>query len=134
MKRLTLIILVLLCVVTVKLYAQNKMIVKYVAEIQHDEHGSGFDCSYYIFMTDEHGTAVAPIQSFIFGIWSYIFKELVQIPYRVTTRVAQMVKIPGVICPESYTMSPCIVSGIFYEGCSYIFPLFPDQPPGTGNE
>jgi hypothetical protein len=102
--------------------AQVRQDVTYAVNIIHGDHLAGFNCQYYIVVTDERGRAIAPPQQFRPGVWTYTVKELGTVT---GTRIAKMVRNTQVICPDALNFAPDSRSGIFKGGATYLFNLVP---------
>ncbi len=110
---------------------QAKQAVTYVVNVVHGDHLAGYDCMYYILLTNERGQLIAPAQAFRLGVWSYTFKETGPVT---GTRVAKIVKNPNVICPNAVTFQPDSKSGTFRAGETYTFDLIPIELGPTSGE
>jgi hypothetical protein len=103
--------------------AQVKGEINYVVNITHGDHLSGFNCQYYIVVTDERGRAVAPPQQFRLGTWSYNIKE--KTATMTGTRIAKIVLNTQMICPDALNFAPDSKTGTFKDGATYLFNLVP---------
>jgi len=101
--------------------------VTYVVKINHDVNLAGFNCHYYVTITDDNGNAIAPAQPFRFGQWTYIFKEYSSAAQTAHFRVATMTKDSYSICPDSYNFTPQSLKGPFEIGQTYTFILTPEM-------
>jgi hypothetical protein len=110
---------------------QARQDIAYVINVNHGDHLTGFNCTYYLFISDERGKMVAPPQVFRNGIWTYTFKELGPVT---GTRTAQMVRDPNIACLGSYSFAPATMSGTFKGGASYLFNLTPVSGSTTSSD
>ena len=75
---------------------------------------------YEVVMTDANGLQIGESQTYHPGISNYYFTE----PGPVHgTRVARMVQMP--LGPKSFNIRPCVKTGIFNGGATYIFVIVP---------
>jgi hypothetical protein len=75
---------------------------------------------YEVVITDETGKQIGESQTYHPGITDYVFTE----PGDVRgIRIARMVQIP--LGPKSINIRPCVKSGLFLGGATYVFVIIP---------
>jgi len=106
--------------------------VTYIVKIDHNVDLAGFNCNYYIVISDESGKAVAAAQPFRMGQWSYVFQEYTNTAQTAHTRTATMTKDSHSICPDSYIFAPKSLNGPFDTMQTYTFVLIPEKAQPVG--
>jgi hypothetical protein len=103
-----------------------KQKVTYVVTIDNSASLAGYNCNYYIVITDDRGQIVAPAQHFRVGLWNYNFTETTSTSIS-GNRTAHMERDPHSVCPGAYVFPASVLTGPFDPGRSYNFILSPKK-------
>ena len=109
----------------------NPQVITYVVNIVQPVDLAGFNCRYWLVITDARGAAVGKPQPFRMGQWSYTFSETGTVQ---GNRTAKMVADPQLTCKDAYVIPPSTLQGPFGPGRTYTFTLTPQKSAGSISE
>ena len=109
----------------------KQKLITYEVKVNFAANFPGVLSHYLIVITDGTGRKVVPAQPYHAGVSSYTFKEAGTLK---GTRIAVMVPYPA--NPSAWTIAPCVKTGLFVGGTSYLFELTPvsNEKPGTAGQ